>query len=370
MKKRIKILLFIVTISIFFFLFIGGKFFHSSSNKNEEHKYLSLFSEITSLVRSDYVEIVKPEKRFPGAFSSMVSCLDKLSVYFDPEKTRIYNLYKKGVFYSTGIYGIKLLNYFYITDIKKNSPAEHSGVQPGDIIKSVNGKTIYSLSFWEMYFLLLTEKSENIDLVVFKKGTSKPYKITLKTKLVSCNTHIRKIKNNTFYIELSKIDEQSVRLIKESLTNIKSLRLIIDLRKYSGGDFESFIDMTGLFFKKTTSIVIKTREKEGKVLLGSINHLKYKAVIIINQSTIMYSELLAALFKSVNTTLIGTKTQGFVSKLDHITLKDGSSVLITGGIFFLKGKDLRKSEVSPEIVLKDKDWEHVLDKSLFVLEKY
>jgi carboxyl-terminal processing protease len=300
----------------------------------------------------------------------MLAHLDKLSSYLDPEKTRIYKLYEKGILYSTGIYGIKLINYFYITDVVKNSPAEHAGLQAGDIVKSVKGKTIFSLSFWEMYFSLLTEKSENIDLVIFKKGISKPDKIGLKTKLINCDTQIKKIKNDVFYIELLKIDKLSVKLIKERLMNKKSLRLIIDLRKYSGGDFDSFIDITRLFFKKTTSVVIKTKEKEEKVLLGSVNPLKFKAVIIINQSTIMYSELLAALFKSMNAILIGSKTQGFISKLNHISLKDGSSVLITGGIFLLKGKDLRKSEVNPKIELKGKDWKHILDKSLFILEKY
>jgi carboxyl-terminal processing protease len=369
-KKLFKIVLFILVILIFFYLFINGKFFCSSLGKAKEQKYLSLFSEIATLVKNDYVETVNPKKKFTGAFSSMLAHLDKLSSYLDPEKTRIYKLYEKGILYSTGIYGIKLINYFYITDVVKNSPAEHAGLQAGDIVKSVKGKTIFSLSFWEMYFSLLTEKSENIDLVIFKKGISKPDKIGLKTKLINCDTQIKKIKNDVFYIELLKIDKLSVKLIKERLMNKKSLRLIIDLRKYSGGDFDSFIDITRLFFKKTTSVVIKTKEKEEKVLLGSVNPLKFKAVIIINQSTIMYSELLAALFKSMNAILIGSKTQGFISKLNHISLKDGSSVLITGGIFLLKGKDLRKSEVNPKIELKGKDWKHILDKSLFILEKY
>ena len=61
---------------------------------------------------------------------------------------------------------------------------------------------------------------------------------------------------------------------------------------------------------------------------------------IIGPSTIMYSELLAALLKASGATLVGRGTPGFISLLKKIDLEDGSSLLITEGTFNIDGQPL------------------------------
>ena len=60
------------------------------------------------------------------------------------------------------------MNYFYITDIAAGSFAEKAGLKAGDIIKAINGKSIYSQTFWEMYLALLSSNSKNISVVLLK----------------------------------------------------------------------------------------------------------------------------------------------------------------------------------------------------------
>ena len=103
------------------------------------------------------------------------------------------------------------------------------------------------------------------------------------------------------------------------------LKLIIDLRGYSGGDLNGFLEITKLFFKEGgVTLEIKRKNGDEKLTIGSESPLQYSAVIILNKSSRMYGELLAGLFKKytkkVNPValLISSKSTGFISKLKLI----------------------------------------------------
>jgi len=363
-----------VIIFILFLLLGGKRIFKPHSEIEKEYRYLSLFSEVVSLVKTSYVEAVDTQEKFPGAFSAMLSSLDPFSSYLDAEKTKTYRSYQKGEFYSCGIYGAKRMNYFYITDVDAGSSAEKAGLKAGDIIKAINGKGIYSKTFWEMYLALLSSKTQNIAVVLLKTKERDAKKINMPTELIEPRTIVKPIQNNILLVKLPRFDPAAVLLLKNRLTiHHKPLKLIIDLRKYNGGDFESFKKIVNLFLKGPILLTLKLKDKEEDFLLGSKEALNYKAVVIINQSTRMYGELLASLFRESgavaqrSASLVGTSTQGFISKLKTIHLEDGSSILLTEGLFFLNGTPTASKGVKPDILIKDEVSGEIIKKSISIL---
>jgi carboxyl-terminal processing protease len=380
MIKRYKTLFGVVIIFISFssfssFSLLGDKKNTQPQSESEkEYRYLSLFSEVVTLVKTRYVEAVNTKDKFPGAFSAMLCSLDPYSSYLDAEKTEIYRSFQKGQFYGCGIYGAKYGNYFYITDVAAGSSAEKEGLKNGDIIKAVNGKSIYAHSFWEMYLSLLSTKPQNIEAVLLKTKERDAKKITLQMELIEPRTTIKTLQKNILLVKLSRFDSAAALLLKDRLTTQnKPLKLIIDLRRYTGGEFESFKKIINLFFKGPILLTLKLKDKEEDFLLGSREALEYKAVVIINRSTRMYGELLAALFKQAGavaqrpTSLVGTSTQGFISKLKAIHLEDGSSILLTEGLFLLNGKSTASKGVVPDIVIKGKASGEIIEKSISIL---
>jgi len=106
-----------VVIIFIIFLLLGGKrIFNPHSEIEKEYRYLTLFSEVVSLVKTSYVEAVDTQEKFPGAFSAMLGSLDPFSSYLDAEKTETYHSYQQGEFYGCGIYGAKrmVLNTIFI----------------------------------------------------------------------------------------------------------------------------------------------------------------------------------------------------------------------------------------------------------------
>lgn len=376
-----KLFFFLVLLYLFFFLEGSTKTLAQHSETEKEYKYLALFSEVVSLVKTNYVETVDAASKFPGSFSAMLSSLDPFSAYLDASKTETYRHYRQGTSYGCGIYGAKVFNYFYITDVGAGSPAEESGIKPGDTIKAANGESFYAASFWEMYLALMTAEPRTIEIVLFEENKRDTKNIKLETRAVKSRTTIQPLKKqkDILLVHLTRFDAAAAALLKNRLAHYsnmkreKPLKLIIDLRKYSGGDFNAFREIVNLFFKKPILLTIKLKDKEEDFLLGVEETVKYKAVVILNRSTRMYAELLAALFRNSGApaqrpaTLVGTKTQGFVSKLKPLQMEDGSSILLTEGLFLLDGESAASNGVSPDIIFKDDGAVKIMDECVSIL---
>jgi carboxyl-terminal processing protease len=388
MIKTNKILFLVGVLLFTFFLLLADKIIFQSQPETEmgkEYRYLSLFSEVVSQVKTNYVEEVNPAEKFPGAFSGMLSSLDHFSAYLDAVKTQTYAAFHSGRFYGCGLYGAKVLSYFFITDVTPGSPADRAGLKHGDIIKAVNGVSLYSRSFWEMYLSLLSSAPQNIQLTLFKKDSRDTQKFQLQTRLIELRTAVTHLPKDILLVKLPRFDADAAALLKEQLAAYNTspgrknipLKLIIDLRTYCGGDLESFKQIANLFFKDKIALTLKLKDKVKDIFpeTKEKNGPTYKAVIIINRSTRMYGELLAAIFKNPGkgitsrypVTLVGTRTQGFISELKFIPLQDGSSILLTEGLFLLNGKSTASKGIEPDIEIKDKNSEQIMDKCISIL---
>lgn len=376
-RRSHKLLFLIVSIFIFSYFTAGKKFLKFFSETKKDYQYLTLFSEIASKTKSDYYEEVKPGEKFPHAYSAMLGYVDKTCAYLDARRTKLYELYRTGNFYSTGIYGAVISNYFHISDVVKGSPAEKAGLAPGDIIKAVGGESMYSLPFYQMYLSLLSDKTENIEIIVYKKISKETVKVHLPTELLESKTRITTITDDILLVEIPRFDQESAACLKANLPHANRLKLIIDLRNYSGGDFESFLEITKIFFNEAANFAVTLEKKNttDSFPVGAKDALDYRAVVIVNKSTIMYGELLAALFqaagqdKKYNITIIGRKTPGLVAKLLHIKFEDGSSILLSAGFFFIQEKPAAKSGVIPQIDLPANGFDDVIDRCKTILNE-
>jgi C-terminal processing protease CtpA/Prc len=333
---------------VLFFQLAGTKNDRHNKVQQEDYKYLSLFSEVSAYIKTGYVEEIDPAEKFPGAYTAMMRALDRCSAYLDEEQSLMYKLYKSGTAYSAGIFGQRIMNYFYISDVVKDSPAAEAGLARGDVIKAVNGKSLFALSYWEMYLALLSKAPETKELIVFKENSDKPEKISLETGKPKTGLNAKPLDSGALYIQLPSIDGPSVSFLKRSLANGPS-RLIIDLRRYSGGDFKSFLSACRLLFGTGAkgTLTLKAKEKQEEVVFASSKERSYKVAAIIGSSTIMYNELLAGLLKENGAQLVGNPTPGMAARQKEISLDDGSSLLITDAQFFLNGKNICDTGVLP-----------------------
>jgi C-terminal processing protease CtpA/Prc len=135
---------------------------------------------------------------------------------------------------------------------------------------------------------------------------------------------------------------------------------IIDLRNYSGGDFESFRACTSLFLPAQTIFFIKKGVIE-TVNIGSSRPQASRAVFVIDDSTMLYAELFAHVLKANGSRLIGQNSRGFVPGFKQFFLEDGSSVLLKVGRFeFSMGESL-SSTVKPDVICDTADFGELME---------
>ena len=63
---------------------LGGALFGQATQKNNLYRYLSIFTEVFDLVRSNYVEPVSSDQLLDGAFSGVTDAIDEFSYYVPP----------------------------------------------------------------------------------------------------------------------------------------------------------------------------------------------------------------------------------------------------------------------------------------------
>ena len=333
---------------VLFFQFASTRNDRQHKDQQQDYRYLSLFSEVSAYIKTGYVEEIDPAEKFPGAFTAMMRALDRCSAYLDEEQSLMYKLYRSGTAYSAGIFGQRVMNYFYVSDVVAGSPADEAGLTRGDVIKAVNGKTLFAQSYWEMYLSLLSREPEKKELIIFKENSDKPEKISLQTSKPKIGLAAKKLDSGALYIKLPALDGPSAGFLRRSLASHPK-RLIIDLRRYSGGDFDSFLDVCRMLMGPGAkgTLEIKTKETKETVNVASPDERPYKIAAIIGASTIMYNELLAALLKENGAHLVGNPTPGMATRQKEISLDDGSSLLITDAQFFLNGKNICDTGVLP-----------------------
>ena len=80
-KKRILFLSMSVALLL---SLLGGALFGQAAQKQNVYRYLSIFSEVFDLVRSNYVEQVSSDQLMDGAFSGVTDAIDEFSYYVPP----------------------------------------------------------------------------------------------------------------------------------------------------------------------------------------------------------------------------------------------------------------------------------------------
>jgi C-terminal processing protease CtpA/Prc len=105
--------------------------------------------------------------------------MSRFHMVYDFPEEKIYfkknTSFKKGFHHNLSGLTIKAkgsrLNIFEITEVREQSSAEKAGLQVGDIIESVNGLTLQTLSLSLVNGLLNNRPGKKVKLEVNRKGT-------------------------------------------------------------------------------------------------------------------------------------------------------------------------------------------------------
>ena len=340
----------------------------ASDTSNDITVSLEKYKEI---IDKYYLGDVDEDKLKEGAIKGYIEGLnDPYTEYISKEDMKDYMQETLGNYVGIGIYmtADQKLDKVKVLSPIKESPAEKAGIEPGDIIVSVNGKTYKASEMSTMANDIKGEEGTEVEITILRGTETKEFKV--KREKIKVNPVEGKVlSNNVGYIKFTSFDETTAEDFKaryEELkkSNIKSL--IIDLRNNGGGLVDQALKIADYMTEKD-SVLLYEVDKNGKEEVKKSENapiITEPIVILTNENTASASEILAGALKDLGRAkIVGTKTYGKGVIQQILSIKDGSGIKITVEEYQTPNKNkINKIGIEPdETVELPDDVENVLN---------
>lgn len=359
---RIRFILIPALLTLLFLILLEKNFLPGLSSKNPSDDQFQLVGSVAYLIRDEYVEEPNPSKTMDGAFRGLVDSLDILSSYLDKNAVLKYDQRRDLDLKEPGIILYKTYGSFpVIIGIRENTPAEKAGLQLGESVSTINGRSTLPMSLIEANLLL---KDKSTDPVVLKilRGTGSEV-VRLEREAIPKETYsYATVKDTSGLLKIQRlypplVDDLKKRLLPTLKTEVKPL--VLDLRDCAEGDIEEAQELLDIFVEDIKAGYFENGQ-------GTIEPLTFQEKTVLvdlplivwtNQATIGPAEAIAAVLKTYKKAkVIGFQTPGLVSKQRFIPLNDGSGLLLTTAIFHLKkDEDFWEKGIEPDIEIDTED---------------
>ena len=174
-KKAVLItgLLFVLTLSL------GGTSASKSTDQGATYENLKLFTEVLSIVQSQYVDEVPPKELIYSAIKGTLRGLDPHSSFLDPESYREMQVETTGTFGGLGIEITLKDDVLTVVSPIDGTPAHRAGVPSGDRIVKIEGITTKDLPLADAVKRMRGKPGTKITITIMREGWTEPRDFTL-----------------------------------------------------------------------------------------------------------------------------------------------------------------------------------------------
>lgn len=330
----------------------------------KDKQAVALYAQALDKVSEDYVDqkAVKPKKQTYAAIEGMLDSLgdEGHTRFLTPKEVKRNKEGLSGTYVGIGVQLEDKKNEVVIAAPIAGSPAEKAGVESGDIIVAVNGKSVKGANTSDVVNRVKGPKGTNVDITVLRGGQRREF--TLKRAEITSpvaswalipDTKIAQVRLNSF-------SDDSATELKKAFGKAKDAgaeRYVLDLRGNPGGRLDQAVQIAGLFLKKGDVVYIRQNAKgeRDKVRVEDAKgSIEAPMDVLVDGGSASSSEILAgALRDNGRATIIGAKTFGTGTVLSEFQLRDGSALLLGIAEWLTPNGDfIRETGIKPDIKVK------------------
>lgn len=318
------------------------------------------------LVQKNYVEDVDTNKLIDGAIDGMMNALgDPFSSYMAPDTAQQFSEQIEGSFTGIGAeVSMENGNVVVVSPIK-GSPAEKAGIQPKDILLSVNGESFEGLSLNEAVAKIRGPKGTVAKVKVKRAGVANTLEFEIVRDDIALETVYAEMKDGKIgVITVTEFSLNTADRFKKELENLEKQGmkgLIIDVRNNPGGVLDVVEAMSEQFVPAGKAIVqIEDKYKRRQQSVSKGSGKSYPVVVLTNKGSASASEILAgALQESAGAKLVGETTygKGTVQSSYSQEMGDGSMLKITIAKWLTpNGEWIHKKGIKPDVEVSQPDY--------------
>lgn len=296
-------------------------------------------------VTSLYVDSVDQKKLIEDAIRGMLDKLDPHSSYTTPEETKRLTEPLEGNFEGIGVQFNLLADTLIVIQPVAKGPSEKVGIQAGDRIVSVDGKSIAGVKMKreEIVKLLRGPKDTKVRLGIVRRGVKEVMYFVVVRDKIPLNTldAAYMAAPSVGYIRLESFGAQSGKEVRAAIERLKTegmKTLILDLSMNGGGYLGAAFEVANEFLQKDDLIVYTEGRMTPKQVYraeGNGVFTQGKVFVLVDEYSASAAEIVSgALQDHDRGTIIGRRTFGKGLVQRPIELSDGSMIRITTSHYY------------------------------------
>jgi carboxyl-terminal processing protease len=372
MRPRTVFLAVLIPVALVLGIFLGG---HPNSLPGFARDTLvadsdgRLYEQAVDTIERDYYRKVDRKDLLNKSLSAAVTSLqDQFSHYFSPSDYTQFQLDTEGQFEGVGMTVTEVKQGLLVQEVYDNSPAKAGGLKKGDLIVSVNGRSLAGKTSDDATALIKGPEGTTVTLGVKAGDRTKQ----LKLKRAKVDVPIVQAESRTYHgekigwVRLAGFTDGSGDDVKAAVD--KQLKggakgIILDLRHNGGGLLNEAVSVASVFLKDGRVVSTKGRARPEKVYnaTGGAIAANIPVVVLVDEASASASEIVTgALQDRKRAKVVGTRTFGKGVFQEIEQLENGAALDITVGEYFtpsgrnLGGGGVRKGAgITPDIQASD-----------------
>ena len=342
-------------VAAFLFLLINASLWNSSSWSEGIEKV----AEITEAVKAYYYKKVDTRDLIFESIQGMLPMLDPHSYFLSPE--RLDNLKEdyKGKYYGLGIMIQKHGDRLMVISPLEGTPAYRLGIQPGDIISHIEGKSTKPITSYEAMLELRGEKGTKVNITIVREGLEEPLEFSIVREEIPLHSvpYAFMLTEDIGYIYIRNFSTTTTQEFEEKMKGLvgKGMKsLVLDFRDNSGGTFVQSLEISDEFLPEGAVIVsIKGRKKQYNKLFTATKGNQYEdmpVVVLINRGSASAPEIVSGALQDNDRAIIVGETsfgKGLVQTIFPVSI-DAALALTTARYYTPSGRSIQRDYTNLE----------------------
>lgn len=276
------------------------------------------------------IDVSKTQENLLETF--VASYEDPYTSYISKEESVMFNTMIGGDFEGIGAYIEDSPNGVFVQWTLPGSPAQQSGLLPGDVIQYIDGKSTFNMTADEAVLLIRGAAGTPVVLDIFSTALSTKKQVTLIRKKLELPIVTEELSGDVLFIHLFSFNDYSGRDVQKTLEKYRGQykKILLDLRDNGGGTLDAAVDVASLFLSEGKIVSTIDGEEPKKYLSYGKSDVDIPVYILVNWQTASAAEILAsALHVHLKSPIFGTQTYGKWSVQELFSLSNGAQIKVT-----------------------------------------
>lgn len=331
---------------------------------------LRTFTDVFNQARKNYVEEVDDKTLLEAAIRGMLLELDPHSSYLPAKQYEELNDAAKGRYSGIGIDVQTRDGRIVVNAIINDSPADEAGLNPGDVITSINGEEVRGRFLPDAIDEIGGDPDTEVSLTVQpEEGEPREVKITRKYVTVPTMSY-EQVGDSYGYFKLSQFNRETASHMKQSLDSIKASGatptvLIIDLRDNPGGVLQQAVGMADGFLDE--GVILTTRGRDSRMQMEFVANPgqwlpETPVIVLVDRGTASASEVFSGALQDHGRALVvGERTFGKGSVQSVLPLRNGGGIKLTTARYYTpSGRSIQAQGIEPDVAI---EWDEISEDS-------